>query len=191
MCEIARRAGSLGSRLTGAGWGGSTVHMVPQAKVDSVTEALRTEYYAQRFPDLSEEKLREAMVISKPSNGSYLYVQIHPSHSMFSVLPILITMTPLGSPVPPSQMLADFSAFSCTYRGEMVTHALISKFTIECGCLSREGKSIQRCPVWSHHMGTWQAFLKVCSFLYPPIISGQNGPQQSPLSYMVGRTALP
>jgi galactokinase len=72
MCKIARRAGSLGSRLTGAGWGGSTVHMIPQARVDSVTEALRTEYYAKRFPDLSEEKMREAMVISKPSNGSCL-----------------------------------------------------------------------------------------------------------------------
>lgn len=74
ICDIALRAGALGSRLTGAGWGGSTVHMIPQAKVEAVTEALKKEYYAKRFPDLSEEKLRDAMVISKPSNGTFVYV---------------------------------------------------------------------------------------------------------------------
>ncbi|KAL1958263.1 hypothetical protein VTO42DRAFT_4771 [Malbranchea cinnamomea] len=72
ICEIALRAGSYGSRVTGAGWGGSTVHMIPQARVEAVTEALKREYYAKRFPDLSEEKLKDAMVISKPSNGSFV-----------------------------------------------------------------------------------------------------------------------
>lgn len=74
ICDIARRAGTWGSRLTGAGWGGSTVHMLPQAKVDDVIKALREEYYLKKFPDISQEKLAEAMVISKPSNGSFLYV---------------------------------------------------------------------------------------------------------------------
>jgi len=74
ICAIARRAGTWGSRLTGAGWGGCTVHMLPQAKVEAVTRALREEYYLKRFPDISEEKLAEAMVISKPSNGSFVYV---------------------------------------------------------------------------------------------------------------------
>ncbi|EEP82497.1 galactokinase [Uncinocarpus reesii 1704] len=72
MCEIALRAGSFGSRLTGAGWGGCTVHMIPQLKVDAVTSALKREYYDKRFPGLSEEKLKEAMVISKPSSGSFV-----------------------------------------------------------------------------------------------------------------------
>lgn len=74
ICAIARRAGTWGSRLTGAGWGGCTVHMLPQDKVEAVTKALREEYYLKRFPDISEEKLAEAMVISKPSNGSFMYV---------------------------------------------------------------------------------------------------------------------
>lgn len=74
ICDIARRAGTWGSRLTGAGWGGSTVHMLPQAKVDDVIKALREEYYLKKFPDISQEKLAEAMVISKPSNGSFLCV---------------------------------------------------------------------------------------------------------------------
>ena len=74
ICSIARRAGTWGSRLTGAGWGGCTVHMLPQGKVEAVTTALRNEYYLKKFPDISAEKLEQAMVISKPSNGSFLYV---------------------------------------------------------------------------------------------------------------------
>lgn len=72
ICEIARRAGAWGSRLTGAGWGGCTVHMLPKSKVEAVSQALKDEYYSKRFPDLSQEKLAQAIVISKPSNGSFL-----------------------------------------------------------------------------------------------------------------------
>lgn len=70
ICAIARRAGTYGSRLTGAGWGGCTVHLVPQSKVEEVIEALEKEYYCKHFPDITEEKLEEAMVISQPSPGS-------------------------------------------------------------------------------------------------------------------------
>jgi galactokinase len=70
ICAIARRAGTYGSRLTGAGWGGCTVHLLPTDKVSAVTEALKKEYYFKKFPDITEEKLREAIVISKPSQGS-------------------------------------------------------------------------------------------------------------------------
>ncbi len=70
ICAIARRAGTYGSRLTGAGWGGCTVHLVPQSNVAKVTKALKEEYYSQHFPDITEEKLKQALVISKPSSGS-------------------------------------------------------------------------------------------------------------------------
>ena len=70
ICAIARNAGTYGSRLTGAGWGGCSVHMVPQNKVEAVTQALKKEYYYKKFPDIGEEKLKEALVISKPSQGS-------------------------------------------------------------------------------------------------------------------------
>lgn len=70
ICAIARRAGTYGSRLTGAGWGGCTVHLLPTDKVEAVTEALKKEYYFKKFPDITEEKLKEAIVISKPSQGS-------------------------------------------------------------------------------------------------------------------------
>lgn len=74
LCRIARQAGALGSRVTGAGWGGCTVHMVPLDKVETVTAALKNEYYLKKFPDITEEKLKEAFVVSKPSNGSFVYV---------------------------------------------------------------------------------------------------------------------
>lgn len=48
--------------------------MLPQSKVEAVTKALNDGYYLKHFPDISEEKLKEAMVISKPSNGSFMYV---------------------------------------------------------------------------------------------------------------------
>jgi galactokinase len=70
ICDIARRAGAYGSRLTGAGWGGCTVHLVLQSNIEQVTNALKEEYYSKHFPDMAEEKLKEALVISKPSSGS-------------------------------------------------------------------------------------------------------------------------
>lgn len=74
ICTIARKNGTLGSRLTGAGWGGCTVHLVPQNKVEAVTQALKKEYYNKHFPDLPAEKMEDAIVISKPGMGSSLIV---------------------------------------------------------------------------------------------------------------------
>ncbi|KAA8628368.1 hypothetical protein SMACR_03772 [Sordaria macrospora] len=72
ICEIARKAGSYGSRLTGAGWGGCSVHLVPAGKVDAVKEALEKEYYSKL--ELSEEQREGAVVVSKPGIGSVLYL---------------------------------------------------------------------------------------------------------------------
>lgn len=70
ICAIARSAGTYGSRLTGAGWGGCTVHLVPQSKVEQVTQALKEKYYSKHFSGISEEKLDQALVVSEPSTGS-------------------------------------------------------------------------------------------------------------------------
>ena len=74
ICSIARKAGAYGSRLTGAGWGGVTVHMVPTSNMNAVKEALKKEYYFKHFADISDEKLEQAMVISKPGQGSYVII---------------------------------------------------------------------------------------------------------------------
>ncbi|CCF58839.1 hypothetical protein KAFR_0F02420 [Kazachstania africana CBS 2517] len=73
ICTIALENGSYGSRLTGAGWGGCTVHLVPSANVEKVKKALIDQYYKVKFPEISEEKLNEALIVSKPVLGSCLY----------------------------------------------------------------------------------------------------------------------
>lgn len=71
ICRIAREAGSLGSRLTGAGWGGCSVHLVPSEKVETVKKAWEDKYYSKR--ELSEEQRSGAVVVSKPGGGSSIF----------------------------------------------------------------------------------------------------------------------
>lgn len=73
LCELARSAGAYGSRLTGAGWGGCSVHLVPEDKVENVKQKWIWEYYRKRFPDITEEKLKDAIVVSKPGSGSCVF----------------------------------------------------------------------------------------------------------------------
>jgi len=73
LCDLARAAGAAGSRLTGAGWGGCSVHLVPKDKVEAVKKAWEEKYYRKRFPDITEEKLAQAVVVSKPGSGSVLF----------------------------------------------------------------------------------------------------------------------
>ncbi|MCJ1449227.1 MAG: galactokinase [Stictis urceolatum] len=72
ICTIARNAGSYGSRLTGAGWGGCSVHLVPKNKVDEVRKAWIDEYYKKKFPDVTEEKLDSAVVVTEPGHGAMI-----------------------------------------------------------------------------------------------------------------------
>ncbi|KAI9815327.1 MAG: galactokinase [Pycnora praestabilis] len=74
LCQLALDSGAYGSRLTGAGWGGCSVHLVPEHKVDAVRKAWEENYYRKKFPDISEEKLAEAVVVSKPGSGSSLFM---------------------------------------------------------------------------------------------------------------------
>lgn len=71
ICSIARRAGAYGSRLTGAGWGGCSVHLVPADKVANVKEALEEEYYSKM--ELTRGQREKAVVVSRPAGGSALY----------------------------------------------------------------------------------------------------------------------
>jgi galactokinase len=72
LCVIARKAGSYGSRLTGAGWGGCSVHLVPADKVEAVKEAWEKEYYSKM--NLTEEQKETAVVVSRPGGGSAVFV---------------------------------------------------------------------------------------------------------------------
>ncbi|CAM1507440.1 Fc.00g070810.m01.CDS01 [Cosmosporella sp. VM-42] len=71
ICSISRKAGAYGARVTGAGWGGCSVHLVPADKVAAVKEALEKEYYSRL--DLTEEQKEHAVVVSRPATGSATY----------------------------------------------------------------------------------------------------------------------
>lgn len=71
LCKIAREAGSYGSRLTGAGWGGCSVHLIPSNKIEDIRKALLEKYYSKR--QLSKTDLEAAIVVSRPMNGSAVF----------------------------------------------------------------------------------------------------------------------
>ncbi|KAI1828548.1 galactokinase [Xylaria intraflava] len=71
ICQIAREAGSYGSRLTGAGWGGCSVHLVPADKVDQIKAALMDKYYSKR--QIPEKAMEDAIIVSQPMNGSAVF----------------------------------------------------------------------------------------------------------------------
>lgn len=70
VVQIARQAGALGARLTGAGWGGSAVHLVPRERLDAVTTALRRSYYSMRIGYMTEDDLSEALFVTHPAQGA-------------------------------------------------------------------------------------------------------------------------
>ncbi|KAI5953321.1 GAL1 [Candida jiufengensis] len=69
ICSIALSNGSFGSRVTGAGWGGSIVHLTNTEDLPNLIDSLRN-YYKQEFPQISENELDEAIIDSKPGMGS-------------------------------------------------------------------------------------------------------------------------
>ncbi|CCK73391.1 uncharacterized protein NDAI_0G01860 [Naumovozyma dairenensis CBS 421] len=76
ICSTALQNGSYGSRLTGAGWGGCTVHLVssgPNGNVEKVKKALIDQYYKVVCPNISDKELEEVILVSKPALGSCLY----------------------------------------------------------------------------------------------------------------------
>jgi galactokinase len=76
LVEIAREAGSSGSRLTGAGFGGCTVHLVADSMVDEVLDALMQRYYngaIKEFPAAAErfaQRPDNALLALRPAAGA-------------------------------------------------------------------------------------------------------------------------
>ncbi|CEI97872.1 hypothetical protein G6F70_005104 [Rhizopus microsporus] len=73
ICEIARKHGSLGSRLTGAGWGGSTVHLTTEERVPQLIQALKDEFYRKTYPNITPEELEAAIIATKPCSGAAIF----------------------------------------------------------------------------------------------------------------------
>lgn len=70
ICSIARANGATGARITGAGFGGSTVILTSSDKTQTVIDSLKKEYYNKYYPELTETELSESLLVSKPGNGT-------------------------------------------------------------------------------------------------------------------------
>ena len=70
IVAIAKSAGSLGSRLTGAGWGGCVVSLVREDKYKELIDKLRDEYYSKDPSRM--ENLEASLFLTKPGAGAAL-----------------------------------------------------------------------------------------------------------------------
>lgn len=68
-----RKFGAVGSRLTGAGWGGCAVSMIPSEKVESFLQAVREAYY---LPDPRRAAMeKQSLFVSKPGGGAAILLE--------------------------------------------------------------------------------------------------------------------
>ena len=65
---LVRESGALGSRLTGAGWGGCTVSLVPTSLVSSFLEQVKARYFDNN--EIRQSKVQESLFATKPGSGA-------------------------------------------------------------------------------------------------------------------------
>ncbi|XP_070686196.1 N-acetylgalactosamine kinase [Pempheris klunzingeri] len=73
LVEICLKSGAVGSRLTGAGWGGCAVSMVPGEKVEPFLQAVREAYYLPDPRTAAMEK--QSLFVSKPGGGAAILTE--------------------------------------------------------------------------------------------------------------------
>ncbi|VDI51374.1 N-acetylgalactosamine kinase [Mytilus galloprovincialis] len=73
LVDICCQSGALGSRLTGAGWGGCAVSMVPANQVDSFIKSVTEKYYGK--DDRLKEKVTENLFATQPGGGAAIYLE--------------------------------------------------------------------------------------------------------------------
>lgn len=72
LCALGVASGAYGSRVTGAGFGGSIVHLTTVDRLAGLIESITENYYKKQFPGITQESLDSAIVVSKPSQGACL-----------------------------------------------------------------------------------------------------------------------
>jgi len=71
LCVLCfRQNGALGSRLTGAGWGGCVVSLVPADKVQSFLSSVNVGYYTE---PARAAVISECLFASEPGDGAALF----------------------------------------------------------------------------------------------------------------------
>ena len=65
-----RESGALGSRLTGAGWGGCAVSLVPEDLLETFLEKVKSKYYLTNLERAN--KVEESLFASRPGGGAFI-----------------------------------------------------------------------------------------------------------------------
>ncbi|GIX88173.1 n-acetylgalactosamine kinase [Caerostris extrusa] len=73
LVKTALDAGAIGSRLTGAGWGGCCVSLVMKNNVDHFMEFVKKNFYEKRVEECPGIDVNCAMFVTKPSEGAAVY----------------------------------------------------------------------------------------------------------------------
>ncbi|XP_020624383.1 N-acetylgalactosamine kinase-like [Orbicella faveolata] len=68
LVNLCRQAGAVGSRLTGAGWGGCTVSLVPVDVIDDFMKKVHDGYYAADPEKL--QRVSESLFVTQPGSGA-------------------------------------------------------------------------------------------------------------------------
>ncbi|GFU61781.1 n-acetylgalactosamine kinase [Nephila pilipes] len=73
LVKISLEAGAIGSRLTGAGWGGCCISLVMENYVEQFMNVLKKKFYERRSKECPGIDVNSAMFVTKPSGGAALY----------------------------------------------------------------------------------------------------------------------
>lgn len=66
-----KKQGALGSRLTGAGWGGCTVSLIKQSDAAQFITAIKSNYFEKCIKEgkVKSDQLEDVIFASKPASG--------------------------------------------------------------------------------------------------------------------------
>jgi galactokinase len=70
LTELCRASGAYGSRLTGAGWGGCSVSLVDEDRVEQFLDTIKEKYYLKRHPEWANKDISNHLFSTCPSVGA-------------------------------------------------------------------------------------------------------------------------
>ncbi|KAJ7311024.1 hypothetical protein JRQ81_006620 [Phrynocephalus forsythii] len=73
LVDICLQSGAVGSRLTGAGWGGCTVSMVPEDKLEGFLAGVREAYYQNNRQRWAQEE--GILFATSPGGGAAIFLE--------------------------------------------------------------------------------------------------------------------